>query len=100
MVNKKIEPRWFLIKHKCGSAIVINTEYFFNASEIQKKAGLKFDVGYDIRCPSCQIPINQDLMDKFKIFLSSYKNLTDKFFDEDFVLRETRRQDLDSLLLQ
>jgi len=100
MEIKKIEPRWFLIKHKCGSIFIVNTEHFFQAPEKQEKAGPNVDVGYDLRCPSCQIPIDKDLVDKFKNFLSSYKNLTDQFFDEGFILREIRRQDLDSLLLE
>ena len=89
------EPRLFLIEHECGSMFIVNTKRFLEMPDKRVKARLH--VEYDLRCPSCQTEIGQDLAKEFYNFLSKYKELTTQFGKKFFTLREIKHQDLDSL---
>jgi len=98
MENKKVAPRSFLFKHKCGSIFTINTDCFWKVPEQQVKANK--NVGYKLQCPSCQKTIDEGTIDTFKNFLAVYKRLTSALNTQQFSIREITDQDLSSLVSQ
>jgi len=98
MKEKKVEPRWFIIRHECGSFFTVNTERFAKAHS--EKSKTDDDIELELRCSSCQKKIEEDTVKAFLIFLEKYIYVIAQFREQGFDLREIRDQDQDSLVSQ
>jgi hypothetical protein len=78
MENPEIEPRWFMINHKCGGTLTMDA---CNIAE-------SLNPSHKFRCPGCFETINDVAIKELGGFCKDYIRVIRAFKQQGFSLRE------------